>query len=124
MYLDDGRPALILNSLSGETATVMASGALPAGEHVITLDFDKGEVGKDRSAAYSVTIKAGEKVLAQRTLSFKLAQYFGIPETFGVGNDEGSPVLKGYAAGTPFPGTISDVTFDFSGSEAGGVELH
>jgi len=124
MYLKDGKPALILNALSGESETVIADEALGAGQHAITLQLDKGQVAKDRSAEYRVRISSGGKVLVDKQLHFKLAQYFGIPETFGVGEDEGSPVLKGYAAGVPFPGTINDVVFDFSATGPGGVQVH
>lgn len=124
LYLQEGRPALIRNSLRGDTAAVSATSALGPGEHAIELIIDKGEVAGDRSAEYRVLIKSGGRVLADEALSFSIAQYFGIPETFGVGEDEGNPVTKGYTAGTPFPGSISDVVFDFSATGPGGSELH
>ena len=124
MYLKDGKPALILNSMRGDTATVAASEPLGSGAHAIKLQLGKGKAAKDGSAEYHVTISSDEKVLADQTLDFKLAQYFGIPETFGVGEDEGSAVLEGYAAGTPFPGRISDVLFDFSATGPASPELH
>jgi hypothetical protein len=69
-------------------------------------------------------IKSGGNILADETLRFSIAQYFGIPETFGVGEDEGNPVMQGYSAGTPFPGTIRGVLFDFSATGPGGASLH
>jgi hypothetical protein len=61
-----------------------------------------------------VTIKADGRVLAQRDLAFPLPLSFGIAETFGIGIDDGSPLLVGTRSGTPFEGTISDVEFNFS----------
>jgi len=123
-YLQEGKPALILHSLRGDTAVISAKKALGQGEHRIGLQLDKREVFEDRSAEYHVTIRSGKTVLAEETLRFAIAQYFGIPETFGVGEDEGNPVLAGYDAGTPFPGRISDVVFDFSETGPGGASLH
>ncbi len=123
LFLKDGRPALFLNGLNGDKEAVEANNALGAGSHELELKIDKAKIAEDRSAEYHVTISAGGKVLADRTFRFKVANYFGLPATFGVGEDEGSPVMKGYAAGNPFPGTISDVVFDFSATGAGAIEL-
>lgn len=123
-YLDKGKPTFILNGMAGETATVVAPQSLAVGAHNIELRLNKGAVAKDRTAQYQVTILSDGKQLVDQTVQFKLAQYFGIPETFGVGADQGSPVMKGYPAGAPFPGGISDVVFDFSGSVPSGIQLH
>ena len=53
-----------------------------------------------------------------------LPAYFAIPETFDLAADWGSPVLAGYRAGTPFPGKLSDVTFDFNGWGGDGLRIH
>ena len=113
-YLKDGKPELILNTLKGDPTAVVAHDALGAGTARIELDFIKGPTAMDGSAQYEVTIKADGRDLATQTVTYTMPFFFGISETFGVGVDEGSPVLAGYAAGTPFPGSISDVLFDFN----------
>jgi arylsulfatase len=115
-YLDAGRPLFILNSLKGETKAVAAREALRPGSTLIRLDVVKGPVTADGGADYRVTIRANQRVIVEDTVHFALASYFGIPDTFDVGFDEGSPVLGGYPSGTALPARLSDVQFDFSPS--------
>lgn len=118
-YLNDGKPMLILNALNGKSVSVVAGKALGAGATQIRLDVAKGTATPDGLSAYQVTISAAGRVLAQDTIHFAIPFYFGISEVFGVGTDEGSPVLANYPAGIPLRGRISDVVFDFnSGSLA------
>jgi arylsulfatase len=112
-YLENGKPALILNTLKGASAQVVAREGLGAGKSNIELDFDHGPAAPDGSTEYRVTIKSNGRVLARQSLYFAIPGYFGISETFGIGTDEGSPVLAGYAAGTPFAGRLSEVEFNF-----------
>jgi len=123
LYLKEGKPVLIMNGLDGASDSVMADAALMPGSQPIELKLGKGKIAKDGTAEYQVTISSGDTVLVDRPLRFRLALYLGLPATFGVGEDQGSPVMKGYRAGTPFPGTISDVVFDFSATGPGGTEL-
>ena len=115
-YLDRGRPVFILNTLKGETAAVKAGEALGPGVRQIELKVVRGPAAADGGSDYRVTISADERVLAEETVHFALASYFGIPDTFDVGSDQGSPVLAGYPSGTAFPARISDIAFDFAGS--------
>lgn len=124
LYLKDGRPALVMNAIDGATETVMAEAPLATGVHALELKLEKGSTAADRSTEYNVTIAADGKVVAGRRLRFRLASYFGIPETFGIGEDQGSPVLAGYRAGSPFPGGLSDVVFKFSATGPAGVQVH
>ncbi|MCB2076817.1 MAG: arylsulfatase [Novosphingobium sp.] len=124
LYLRDGKPTLIMNSLEGETASVDAPTALGKGTHKLTLDLDKGKVEQDGTARYTVTIAADGKVVAKAPLEFKLANYLGLPATFGVGADSGSPVLRGYRADAPFPVRVGDVLFDFSETGPGAVTIN
>jgi hypothetical protein len=53
-------------------------------------------------------------MLAHETVRFALPPYFRLSEVFCIGSgDAGSPVLRGYEAGAPFPGRNSDVQFEF-----------
>ena len=113
-YLDAGRPVFILNTLKGETVRVTAREALGAGSRQIQLDVVRGSAGADGASDYRVTIRADKQVLAEATLHFTLAPYFGIPDTFDVGFDEGSPVLAGFPSGAALPARLSDVEFAFA----------
>jgi arylsulfatase len=116
-YLKDGKPMFILNTLSGETVAVTSRDALRAGSTQITLDVAKGATATDGMTDYQVAISAGNHLLAKETIRFAIPMYFGVSEVFGVGSDEGSPVLANYPAGTPLPGRISHVVFDFTASK-------
>jgi arylsulfatase len=110
LYLRDGRPVLVLNSLAGESTQFAASEALPAGDVPITLTF----ASRDGSDDHAVTISARGRVLAEGTVRVAIPKSFGISEVFGVGIDNGSPVLAGAKADEVFSGGITDVVFDFA----------
>jgi len=123
-YVRDGRPTLVMNDLGGGSTSVAAVDALEAGTAALTLDVLRGQPAADGKAPFDVAIRSGDRLLAQQHLSFALPAYFGIPETFDLASDWGSPVLPGYRAGTPFPGKLSDVRFDFNGKGGGGMQVH
>jgi arylsulfatase len=110
LYLKDGRPVLVLNSLAGESTRFAASEALPAGDVPIALSF----TSRNGSDDHEVTISAQGRVLAEGAVRFAIPKSFGISEVFGVGIDNGSPVLAGAKADEVFSGGITDVTFDFA----------
>jgi len=114
-YLRQGRPTLILNGLKGETASVTADQPLAAGASRIELGLARTAAPDGASTGtsdFAVVIRSDGREIARQTVRFALPGYFGLSEVFGVGNDDGSPVLAGYSAGTPFAGGISDVEFD------------
>lgn len=113
LYLNKGRPELLMNALDSSSVSVLADAALPAGASALELDLKKGERGEGGRTAYRVTIRSGGKVLADKTVQFALPWYFGLSETFGVGIDNGSTVLVGALADVPFPGKLTDVEFAF-----------
>ena len=113
LYLNKGRPELLMNALDSSSVSVLADAALPAGASALELELKKGARGEDGRTAYQVTIRSGDKVLADKTVQFALPWYFGLSETFGVGIDNGSTVLAGALADAPFPGKLTDVEFAF-----------
>ena len=118
LYLDQGKPVFIITALNGAKTEVRGSAALAAGTSEIGLVVVKSAPGADGKSDYHVTISNGQQVLADQIVRTAIAPFFGIPDTFGVGNDEGSPVLAGYPAGVPLDGELRDVVFDFNGSAA------
>lgn len=114
LYLEDGKPVFISNSLKGDITRVAADEALPVGATDLALSVDRGPLDASGAADYHVTISASGRNLVDRKFRAALGSKVVLPETFGVGMDQGSPVLAGYPAGKPFEGTISNVVFDFS----------
>ncbi len=110
-YLKEGKPTFIVTALKGETAEVSASEALGPGATRIELDVTRAPAGE--ATDFQIAIKANGRELVRRNLRFPLPGYFGLSEVFGVGTDDGSPVLAGYAAGHPIPAGLSDVEFTF-----------
>lgn len=123
-YLKDGKPLFVMNDLRGRSIFVAAAEALAPGVQKVALDVVRGQPDAAGVTPFAVTIRSGSKVLAQQELSFALPAYFGIPETFDLASDWGSPVLAGYRAGTSFPGRLLDVTFDFNGRGGAGLQIH
>jgi len=120
-YLVDGKPTYVMNGLKGETVAVAAPQALGAGKTPIALTVARGMPGSDGVTEFDVTIRAAGKELTRQTVRFALPGYFGLSEVFGVGADDGSPVLAGYHPGVPFAGRISDVEFSFPAGPAIGA---
>jgi arylsulfatase len=123
-YLANGRPTLVMNDLGGRSVSVAAAEPLSHGAQTIALDLIRGQPDASGATPFEVAIRSGDKVLAQQRLLFALPAYFGIPETFDLASDWGSPVLAGYRAGAPFPGTLTDLTFDFNGKGGGELRIH
>ncbi|MCB2061547.1 MAG: arylsulfatase [Novosphingobium sp.] len=116
LYLREGRPVLILTSLAGATTELAAAEVLPAGNNAIEFTFSNAH----GSPEHAVTLKANDRMLMQGTVDFALPRSFGISEVFGVGIDNGSPVLAGAPADKPLAATLSEITFDFTASQASG----
>jgi len=114
LYLDRGRPVFMAVSLLGEAHRVEAAEALPAGAADLTLEVARGTPGADGATDLAVTIRAGDKVMAQQTVHLEVPRNLDLAETFAVGQDDASPLLPGYPAGQPFPGTIREMVFDFT----------
>lgn len=112
LYLNQGRPQFILNDLKGNSVSVTAESPLKT-KAALQLEVVRGAPGADGKSDFDVTIRDGGHTLVHQVVRFALPPYFGLSEVFGIGTDAGSPVLSGYQAGTPFPGNISDVLFDF-----------
>ncbi len=110
LYLEEGRPVLILNSLKGESMRVEAKQALPVGVSSLELSFGN----RAKSPDHPVRIRVNGEVAAEGTLRMLLPRTFGIPETFDIGVDQGSTILAGMKSGEPFGGKLSNIVFDFN----------
>ncbi len=110
LYLVEGKPTVILNSLDGESRQLAAAQALQQGDVLLELSFSN----TPGSADHLIEISANGELLAKGHLDYAMPVTFGLSETFAVGVDHGSPLLPGSAPGITFPGMIHHLLFDFS----------
>ncbi|WP_158241551.1 arylsulfatase [Novosphingobium sp. TH158] len=115
LYLREGKPVLVLRSLSGQVKEVAANVPIAAGKATVELAFS----GTRGSPEHDVEIKVNGQRVASEAISFAIPASFGISEVFGVGIDNGSTVLSEARADTPISGRIEDILFDFSSSAQG-----
>lgn len=112
LYLDDGRPVFLVNSLEGETSRVAATEKLPIGANEIALRVTKGALGTDGLTEYEVELGTGGKRLARQGLRLKLPHFYGIQTTFDIGVDQGSTVMPDYPSGVAIDARIEGVSFE------------
>lgn len=111
LYLKAGRPTFIMRALDGTKVTCEASTGLPKGTTRLTLDFERPAATAMTSAPIRVRISADGRELVSGGSQFTLPMIPGEP--FDVGYDDGSALTPDYDAGTPFPGDLSNIIFDF-----------
>lgn len=118
-YLREGRPTFIVNQLDGDETIVAATRRVREGQSRIQLDVEKLPAAPGGATAYRIAIYVNGETVAASTINLSIPTFFGIPETFGVGHDQGSPVLENYRAGMLLQGDIRNVAFNFSTQDAG-----
>lgn len=113
LYLREGVPVFLFNTLAGESTEIAAATPLPRGINQLGLSFVNGKPHSQEPGDHQVVIRANGKVVAEETLHTWIPRSFGISETFGVGIDNGSSVMAEARADTPFAGKLTEVTFQF-----------
>jgi len=114
LYLDQGRPVLLLSQIDGAAARIAAPAELPDGTTELTLDVDRGPRGADGRSAFTVRIGAAGKLLAEQVVQMQVDPAVPLAETFAIGRDDAAPMLAGYPASKPLAAGLSDVRFDFN----------
>ncbi len=112
-YLRQGKPVFVMTDIKGRSTEVAASEALQAGTSTLELDVTHPVAAPGVETDYTVSIRAGGRALAKRSVRFAMPMTFGIAETFGVGIDHGSTMLPGARSGQPFAGSLTNVVFQF-----------
>jgi arylsulfatase len=102
-----GRPIFHYNMANVAHYNVAAKDALAAGKHTIMFDFeyDGGGIGKGGTGTLSVD---GRKI-AEGRIENTMPVRFSFDETFGVGEDTGTPVSEDYDVPFKFTGQIEKV---------------
>jgi arylsulfatase len=113
LYLKDGEPRYAYNLFGIRQFTVAGSGAVPAGEHQVRMefDFDGGGLGKGGTVRLYVDGEPSGEGRVEGTQPMA----FSADETADVGRDTGSPVSDDYTAEeSVFTGTVTWVQIDLA----------
>ncbi|MBL8823788.1 MAG: arylsulfatase [Planctomycetia bacterium] len=112
LYVDkEGKLIYHYNWFEDERTSVTSQEPLPKGKVTVVVRFDyqgkSGEVGKGGM----VTLTVNGKEVGSGQIKQTVAGRFGI-DTFGVGEDSGSPIVDTYKPPYKFTGKIEKVTID------------
>jgi arylsulfatase len=118
LLLLEGRPTFVAVDLDGRLRAVSADSALPAGHHVLELEFRRGEPAPDGTLWVDLIMRDGTAELLRERVNIPVRRYYGIAETFGIGIDLGSTLLPDTRTGRPFPGSLGPVRFQFEHNES------
>ena len=114
LYLKDGAPRFVLRGFDGRETLIAARAPLAKGRSTIELDFARKPAAILAPQDIPVTIRVDGRTVAASTVRFAMPYMFSMSETFDLGIDWGRALSDDYEPGTPFPGTIGPVTFDFN----------
>lgn len=106
-FLKDGQPRFALRGLDGTFAEIRATEPLPRGHSKLSLRLERAEKGRGKT----ITISVGDRVIVRSEVEFDIASV--VPETFDIGRDDGTAVSPDYAANTPLPGELRNLSFKF-----------
>jgi arylsulfatase len=110
LYLHEGVPVFDYNLFEDHTV-LRGKQPLPAGEAIITVDFDYlGEEGV-LGAGADITLSVNGTPVAEGSMEATVPARFGI-DTFGIGEDSGQPVTHEYRAPFRFTGAIEKVVVE------------
>ncbi|MEW9808674.1 sulfatase-like hydrolase/transferase [Mesorhizobium marinum] len=111
LFMREGKLVYHYNWFDEERTEVVSEKALPAGEVKVKMEFaydgQKDELGKGGTATLFVNDEKVGSAMIEKTVPGR----FGI-DTFGVGEDTGSPVVNTYSPPYRFTGEIKAVEID------------
>lgn len=110
LYVKDGYPIFLYNLFESDVTKIKSSKKLPDGASSVKLVFDYDGEGPGKGATVTLYIK-NEKV-AEGKLAATVPARFGT-ETFGIGEDSGSPVTHDYQSPNKFKGHIVEVNISY-----------
>lgn len=117
LYLRRGRPVFVLRSLDGSALEVASPKRLARGASHLELEIVRQPSLPLQPVDIQVTLLTDGKRLTSKTVRAELPAAYSISETFDIGQDDGSTLSDAYSAGDPVPGTLRNVSFDFSGQD-------
>lgn len=108
LYVKDGYPTFVYNYFGIETKITSAQ-KLPNGEASIKLDFNYPGGGAGKPSKVKISIN--NKEAANGDIPATIPGRFGL-DTFGIGEDTGSPVTRNYQVPFKFQGKIEEVNIN------------
>jgi len=117
-YVQDGRLRYTYNYVAVEEFTVEADTAVPAGSHVLSLEFQPTAEpvpleGKGSPGNLLLFVDGRQVGIGELPVTIPLSM--GLAAGVSVGQDTGAPVTERYASPFPFSGTLHSVAYDVSG---------
>ncbi|HEY4286607.1 MAG TPA: arylsulfatase [Puia sp.] len=109
LYLKNGYPTFVYNYFEADVKTIRAGKKLPDGMSSVKVDFKYDGGGPGKGGVFTLYVN-NEKV-GETRMAHTVAGRFGI-DTFGVGEDDGSPVTRDYTAPFKFKGRIEEVNIE------------
>ncbi|MEJ1240533.1 arylsulfatase [Chryseolinea sp. T2] len=109
LYVRNGIPTFVYNYFETEVTTIKSRKPLPDKQASVKLDFkyDGGGVGKGGT----FTLYINNEKVGEGKVSKTVAGRFGL-DTFGVGEDDGSPVTHSYRTPFKFQGSIEELNIE------------
>jgi hypothetical protein len=112
LYVRDGKPTFVYNSLALERFTIAGQQPLPKGKVQLKLDFVYQGAAGERGKGAAVTMMVNGTKVAEGQLPRTIPLQFSLGEGMDIGMDGGSAVDFTYKLPFTFTGTIDKVTFD------------
>lgn len=109
LYVKDGYPTFEYNFFQDKITTIKSSKKLPDGMASVKIDFAYDGGGAGKGGMFTLYLN-NEKV-GEARVDATVPARFGI-DTFGIGEDTGSPVTKSYPAPFEFQGKIAEVNIE------------
>ncbi|MBP1838615.1 arylsulfatase [Formosa algae] len=109
LYVKDGYPTFLYNFFESDIKTIKSTKKLPDGLASVKIDFKYDGGGAGKGGVFTLFVN-NEKVGESR-IEATVAGRYGI-DTFGIGEDSGSPVTHNYKAPFKYQGQIKEVTID------------
>jgi hypothetical protein len=105
LLMEDSKPQFVyaLSNQPEHKFRIVSDKAIPAGNHVVRLNFkyDGGGIGKGATG----TLFIDAEQIAQGRIPQTVAARFSLDETFDVGEDTGTAVVGDYVDKMPYPFT-------------------
>ncbi len=115
LYVKDGHPVFEYNFFE-EVTSIKSAKKLKDGLASIKLDFAYDGGGAGKGGLF--TLYVNDEKVGEARVEQTVAGRYGI-DTFGIGEDSGSPVSKNYQPPAKFQGTIVEVNINLKAGEQG-----
>jgi N-sulphoglucosamine sulphohydrolase, C-terminal len=111
LFMRDGKLVYHFNWFDEERTEVESNSPVPAGKATVRMEFAYEGGADEPGGGGTATLFINGEEVGSGKIEKTVAGRFGI-DTFGVGEDTGSPVVNTYKPPFPFTGTIEKVEID------------